>query len=95
VDVREGCGLVRGRVWTVLAVSILLWIRRRWLRPTIATAWTRWVVWLRAIAAARLPVLGPWPTLRSGSVCPLMICGAVAVPSRPKTRSSAATVACN
>jgi hypothetical protein len=26
-------------------------------------------VWLGAIAAARLPVLGPWPALRSGSAC--------------------------
>ncbi len=56
--------------WTSL---ILLWIGRRWLRPTIATAWLRFVAWLGAIAAARLPVLGPWPALRSGSACPRMI----------------------
>lgn len=31
------------------------------------------VAWLGAIAAARLPVLGPWPALRSGSACPRIV----------------------
>jgi hypothetical protein len=34
--------------------------RRGWLPP----------FGLGTIAAARLPVLGPWPALRSGSACP-------------------------
>jgi hypothetical protein len=46
--------------------------RRGWLPP----------FGLGAIAAARLPVLRPWPALRSGSACRRAICVGCARPSK-------------
>jgi hypothetical protein len=51
--------------------------RRKWLVLQRHCS-IRVCLWPGAIAPARLPVLGPWPALRSGSACPPDASGAVA-----------------
>ncbi|GAA3948388.1 hypothetical protein GCM10023085_33310 [Actinomadura viridis] len=72
-DGRKVAALLRGPAGPTLDALMLLVMNRSISEPYDRHSVAEVGCMAGAIAAARLPVLGPWPALRSRSACPRMI----------------------